>query len=542
MNSGLHRINHHLRLRTQIIGYRPRLEEKLEEKVEQEIVQPWEAIPKRVNSFKKAIKRAEDHLNARSSIIDFNSGQRSSIENIEEAKLEIILNSLKIIHSEVNCQVAAIFLISKDGLLKRAGIFGRDKSGNLIDNKWYKEEIYEVGKSFTGSVINQDSSRESGYGEIKYSSDLHAFELNPFSERQYVTKIGQLKEAIAVPLNGRNRTYGVLRVINKKSGFSAEDISRLANLSDYVATALSNFRRDIQVEILRYLSRLLIQSHGDSPSVYQEIADLLARNSEMPYKSCIIRVKSQSIDSLHIKAVSLWDDVTQNRDDSPLFIKDGRLPEQVVKTGKRLVVRDIRSPEHITKFVNQNWILENKLDSYGCFPLTVKGEVIGTLSLYTGFNYEFYPDAVIFIQHVADSLASFIYRTRQDRFILRLERSQRLCQNDYSNLVRQDYLRNFIETRKDKSILDLKISPVTVPLESSSFSQKLARDGILWDSFLRIALVLSIWFYVFYRTGIVADFTGIAKLFFLGFILFYVICELLYAGLFPKIRYLFNRK
>lgn len=532
MDNGLREVNRYLRLRNEIIGYRSKLERELEAEVEQEIIQAGQSIPKRLEDLKEAVKKAKAQSTVRSSIIDFDAGD-SGIKRIEQAKRDIVSNALNIIQGEIKCQVAAIFVISKDGILRRIGLIGNDKNGALVDDDWLEDEIYEVSKSFTGAAVSKDALRQERYGEIKYSSNLDSFNLDLKNKSQYMEKFGSLREAIALPLNGRNRTYGVLRVINKEGGFSPEDVSRLGSLADSTATALSNFRRDIENAILRYLSRLLIQANSDTKLIYQEIADLLARNPETPYKSCIIRTSSEAGESFHIKALSLWDNVSSDRDNGPLFINDGRLPEQVLKTGKRLVIRNIRSKKHIDKFANQKWIMSNNLDSYGCFPLTVKDETIGTISLYTGFNYEFHPDSVIFIQHFADSLASFIYRVRQDRYFRRLQRLQRSDINDSSSPQRER-IGSHGQRTTHWSTHDDKLA------RSHRSHSDLAFKHQGWerirDSLFRIILVLLIWSYLLFRIGILGELSPPIAAFLLVLMLTYLVCETLYSGIVSKIK------
>jgi len=523
----------YLELRNKIIGYRPSLEYELEKSVKEEVIQPGQAIPGTISIFDE-VKKAEIRANIRSSIIDFSSGE-ASIENIEKEKADIIQNSLKVIKQEINCQVAAIFLITKDGLLRRSGLLGVDKYGLPLEHSWAEGEVYEVGKSFTGSIFQTDQPRKDRYAEIRYTNKLEHLELDPIYKQQYLEKIGVLQEAIAVPLNGRNRTYGVVRVLNKKNGFSKEDVRKLAALADFTATSLSNFRRDVQNSIIRYLSCLLIKSHSDARATYQEIADLLAKNPETPFKACIIRIKSESGELFHMKSISCWKGVDNGlRKDEPILLKGTRLPEEVIKTGKRLIVGNIRSEGHIIKFTNKEWILDNELDSYGCFPLIVKGEVIGTLSLYTGYDYEFHPDAIIFIQHVADSIASFVYRVKSDRYFRTIQH----LQNDYaaktsvSDKQGQHEIDDRIKILRRKKAKLQPIENKQVRLHKSHRERKkeIISNPAIQNSLVRIALVLLIWAYLFLRLGISSQLNVWLQSTILLSILLYVFLEIVVSS------------
>jgi hypothetical protein len=61
-----------------------------------------------------------------------------------------------------------------------------------------------------------------------------------------------------------------------------------------------------------------------------------------------------------------------------------------------------------SKFKNRDWIKDHGFQSFGCFPLIAKGITVGTLSLYTGYEYRFSPDTIDFLQGVADLLGAFI--------------------------------------------------------------------------------------------------------------------------------------
>jgi len=404
-----------------------------------------------VEKIKKGIEQSLDPLESR----------RINAQLIKASKKEIIDNALRIVCDNLIAQTAAIFLISKDGKLERIGMYGRDKLGKPLKDSWFSEESYEIGESFTGRAAEPKPG--SRYGEIQYTQDLSNERLKAGNEEKYCKKFGSLRCAIAIPLNGRNKTYGVLRVINKiddyklsqqedknislsSESFSIDDVRLLLFLASSIANALSNFRRDIQTQIFKYLSHLLIQSPRNDNNFLgdfcQQVIDLLVQNSETAFKAGIFRVKDSNSEVLSIKSISLAVGVTDNRDDSPRKTDDDGFLWLVVENQKRLILQNIQE-KHIDKFKNENWIKENNFQSFGCFPLIAKGETVGTLSLYTGYKYEFYPDSVDFLQGIADLMASFILKVKLE------EREQELQESisPSSGVFRRELRDTQIESR-----------------------------------------------------------------------------------------------
>jgi GAF domain-containing protein len=437
-----------------ILSFKPPYEEELAEEIDTEIRQV-EVIASSLHEMSLTAmdsKHLEHH--------DFYSeGSLDALQDplkdviftpdlIVRTKKQIVNNALDVICKRVNCQSAAIFLFSKDGRLERFGIRGWDKSGNEVDNDWFQEEGYDQ-DSFTGSAAKPQYR---GYGKIKYSGDLAKEHLNQLSYTRYEKKFGELKSAIAIPLNGRNKTYGVLRIINKveanRKFFSDEqlsmsDVTELLYLSTYISMALSNFRRDVQSQIFKYLSRLLIgYSNGygsNREELFQQIVDLLVYNPETPFKAAILRERSNDNDRrfFHLRASSFFKDViTDGRNNDPKNLQEAPIWE-VVSKGKRLIIQDLQNSSLLNQFKNKSWVQSNRFPSFGCFPLVEKGDVVGSLSVYIGYNYKFYPDSIAFLQSIANLLALFIFKIKQED-----------NQRELEHLVTTNALRDSVQPRE----------------------------------------------------------------------------------------------
>jgi GAF domain-containing protein len=350
---------------------------------------------------------------------------------ISKSKQEIVDNALKIVGDNLHSQTAAIFQVSKNGVLERVGIYGFEKNGEPLDKDWYCEEKYNIGDdSFTGKVI-ESHTEDSSFGEIQYAPKINDDDFTLEFKEKYLQKFGLLQSAIAIPLNGRNRTCGVLRVVNKVDKtksclegncFSDNDVNLSLFLATNISNALSNFRREMQTKMLMYLSYLLNQpqSSKELSNVYQQVLDLLVHNPETSFKACVLRLEDDSSKLLVVEGTSFVYGVTENRDNKPRQQNNEEFLWITVEGKQRLIIQDLQSviqelreKNQPTKFHNEDWILANQFKSVACFPLLAKGKMLGTLSVYTGYEYD--PDSIDFLQSVTDLLCSFIFTVKLEK-------------------------------------------------------------------------------------------------------------------------------
>ena len=186
--------------------------------------------------------------------------------------------------------------------------------------------------------------------------------------------------------------------------FSIEDrqfVLSLSALSTSIDSRLSNFRRDEQTRLLGKVSKLLIQSTSESKDIYEQILYLLVNHPETAFKGAILRVKQED-NSFQLVAKSFFEGVIGARDDRDRKPDEKSFLSLVIAEKQRLILQDVQlliqddnTQSNPNPFKNEQWIRDNKFQSFACFPLIAEGdEVQGTLSLYTGYNYEFHPDSV----------------------------------------------------------------------------------------------------------------------------------------------------
>ncbi len=328
-----------------------------------------------------------------------------------QTKEEIIPTALKLVRERLHCQKAAIFLFHKDGRLHREGIQGIDIHGKSIDNNWFPDENYAVGESFTGRAA---VPKADGYGEPQWTNDLDKVQLNKESSEKYSQKLGSKRSIIAVPLNGHNKTYGVIEVTNKVDpktgkphpsyGFAREEIHWLSAIGSYVATAISNSRRNKQNQLYADLFNCLVKPHQNPQEVYQKVTYRLC-SPETAFKVCIIRVITKS---------EILEEVAKCKVEGINW--EGRIHKQI-KIGENFTSKAIKSrkpqivpliSKQIDNFKNKKWVERYQFQSFACFPLISQGEVLGTLSVYTGYEYDFHPSTQKFLEKVASLIAAFV--------------------------------------------------------------------------------------------------------------------------------------
>lgn len=335
---------------------------------------------------------------------------------LENRKNAVIQTALQRVREMLHAQIVSIFLFTKDGRLHRVGIEGVDRSGQSIDHQtFYPAECYAVGESFTGRAA---VPAEDGYGKPQWTNRLHQEDLGERTKVEYAKKF-ELHCAIAVPLNGQNRTYGVLQVINKVDSSSGElldycsfapnEIPLLSAIGSFVATAISNFRRDKQNKLYADLSNLLVRSPSaatelqETQETYDRIVQRLI-SEETAFEVCILRVKTRG--ELVVRARAAVERVKlATRQDKAIQSGDG-LVGKAFQLGQPTIVENIS--DRIDQFKSKDWIQLNQFQSFGCFPLIYKEDVVGTLSLYTAYQYQFHPGTKEFLGRVSFLIAAFI--------------------------------------------------------------------------------------------------------------------------------------
>jgi anti-sigma regulatory factor (Ser/Thr protein kinase)/putative methionine-R-sulfoxide reductase with GAF domain len=334
---------------------------------------------------------------------------------------------LALVREKLRSQTASLFLFGKDGYLKRVGVRGIDKNGLPIEDSWYADERYRPGESFTGRAVVPAGG--SPYGEPQWTNDLEREPADPQSHKAYYNRLGFLKCAITVPLNGRHLTFGALEVINKlgKNGrphkqakFRLDDVYWLSVIGMSIASAVTTLRRQDELKLLSEISEWLLEPFGDgfsTPKIYSAMADRLSGPASH-YCACIIRVVDDTGMLMTAGRASdsiPWDGGTEL---GKCVVAGEGIAGGVCQSGVRVVYEDVS--EHADEFKHYGWVRRHELVSYACIPLKVHERTVGTLSLFTRYRHKFYPSDLTFLDNIAAQIAAV---TESVRVVSRLHKT-----------------------------------------------------------------------------------------------------------------------
>jgi GAF domain-containing protein len=333
-------------------------------------------------------------------------------QNIHEV-VEVVFEK---IDQEIHPQVISLFLFSKDGRIRRFKIYGRDYQGQPIEDSWLLGESYLPGESFSGKAAAPSEDSLSPYGEPYICNDLEQASSGFINGKAYEEKLGFLKCGISVPLNGNNRTFGTIEVLNKidtstqtssrEMIFTDKEFCWLSIVGSHVSAAISRLREADETKVYANITRMLVDpqdSRKSSKEAYKSVTDQLV-GELMPYKVCVLRLLDGK-DTLFFVEESHTEDVTmQLKGFSSRKVIEG-LVGNAFQSGKPIKIERIK--DEADKFVSIEWIEQQKLKSFICFPLTVQGESVGVLSLFTGYEHEFTQDNMDFLENVSHLLAAY---------------------------------------------------------------------------------------------------------------------------------------
>ena len=121
--------------------------------------------------------------------------------------------------------------------------------------------------------------------------------------QKYRDKLGKLKSGISVPLNGLNRTFGTLEVLNKKYknqlvDFDNDDVYILMLVGTIISGIIADFRRRDKLDLYREMTQMLIKLQSEKNNfVLQDVYQFVVNNlvgSQTAYKVAIIRIANKN--------------------------------------------------------------------------------------------------------------------------------------------------------------------------------------------------------------------------------------------------------
>ncbi|MEM7063410.1 MAG: hypothetical protein AAF572_09630, partial [Cyanobacteria bacterium P01_B01_bin.77] len=135
-----------------------------------------------------------------------------------KTRQETLLRALNLAREKLKVQSASIFLFNKVGLLERIHIDSVNSKGEKIEEETWLREAYKIGEGITGEVLPFQGKEFYGAPKIiNFPIQDQLDESTKSKLKLYSEQLGEVKCIASFPLDGQNRTYGVLEIVNKIS-------------------------------------------------------------------------------------------------------------------------------------------------------------------------------------------------------------------------------------------------------------------------------------------------------------------------------------
>ena len=372
------------------------------------------------------------------------------INSLNEGSIEELFQRvLNLVAEKLNVQTFSLFLISKDNNLKVRcrSVYSRNTETLEITN-WLMNECHDLGDNFSGKTVVFNEESKEFHCESHCDNDLMTTFGKSEYTNEYKNELKELKCGISVPLNGVHRPIGTIEVINKlnEEGKADEDgnfveteVSWLEELAEILSKAITRLKIKWEEKVVDNLEKVVDKLASASTSdvlktSLEEACENLSKNMVnefMPFKVCIIRLVNRQTRSLdHISSACTSDINLERRDNSPRT-KEGEAREksgvvsEVYSKGESVVVNNIAEDN---RTLNNDWYEDNKgnLKSFITMPVKIANEVKGTVSLFTGFFYDFPKISQDFICRVCLNLASIklIYDLEMEKYEPKIENDE----------------------------------------------------------------------------------------------------------------------
>jgi GAF domain-containing protein len=387
-----------------------------------------------------------------------------SIPRFYDLQLKEMLNhATRTIQRALDTQICVIFLMDKHGKLSRNAMFGVTERGETIDSRDAEKELgkeeYSLNiDSFVGRTTLPSSpwlQQHNGcrFGELHYTQNIGQDMKSPDDTAtlaRYTDLFGEIHEVIAAPINNRNRTFGVIQIINKfdqeehkalkDSLVNDRDLIYLSHFASDLSYALLNLERDTNRRLFSLMMRAITRpdranrnniSNGMPPTdtIEHEAIEVktfidnslisLVQNETLPFNFGVIRLHCKK--KYRIASQAAWDinlirDEDRNSGDI-LEDDDDTFVNIVSRTQEHIVISDV-SPK-LTRFHNRKWIQKHGLLTFCCFPLLcIRGKgtprALGTLSLYTSYKYNYEAKTIELLQAFSDAISTYLYVLSRD--------------------------------------------------------------------------------------------------------------------------------
>lgn len=349
---------------------------------------------------------------------------------------EIIRNRLERFQRELGAQLCSVFLVDQDGNLKCEDYYGFDNNGNLLQSELLSNEECSLDdvESLLVEAISPTGRITSGGEKSIYgrpiviasrecmASNVFNMAANQLEEIMY--KFGETFSACFMPINGSNRSYGVIRILNKVDAdnkvvkhapFSEDDTYLVSLFAANLASDLKRAKSADQGKLILFLQTLSLHSCKKSKSLdkniktYQSMLNFVVKYLTSTDFSCI---KSAHL-RVHLNGklrtiASCTNREKGDKDKTQRSANEDSIVAKVYNDCHDLRIYNYQQHSYFTRSRNKDWIIQNKFRDILCVALKVNEDCIGTISFFTGQHQILAKEDCRFLRIISNILASLL--------------------------------------------------------------------------------------------------------------------------------------
>ncbi len=298
------------------------------------------------------------------------------------------------------CETAAVFFY-EGGALRRKRIYG-------LEQDWFEAESFTAGQGLTGQLISRQEGREYGQPFLTNDVDLEA----NATLRRYEEKLasGQVRHLMIAPLNGEERTFGALRVINKltpegipsPAGFQESELELLSTIASQVASAIADVRKRENLEAIYAVGRKMTLAQNERDICTQIVEIIAARSSD--FSLCCLHL----IDNEGRLRLGGWKSRLDAGAQAWIMAVEKVINERVLKDKHWVYIKDARQESDLCPGASATGV---EMHSLLATPLRTKKGLIGVLTICTSTEYKFYGYSLNFVENFANQAALALENT-----------------------------------------------------------------------------------------------------------------------------------
>jgi hypothetical protein len=311
-----------------------------------------------------------------------------------------------------------------DGTFRCDAFYGLDSNLNPIPsyNQDLLDEHYAL-ESLLKHIEKAVKTNDSLYGDI-------VMVLRQKFDPHYLSVIegvcGRISYAVLIPINGPNRSYGLLRVLYRQKDdnpsrtliISPKDLVFLGMTSSAISSVIRDFKKQYEQELLLVMQDSILNWYQHKEQALKEnyvcirailanVTKYLVVDQNGPAKAATIRLFYQKTQAV---SVSHW--TRHNKGLKDQLQRDISNPDcilaKVANNACDLLIPNVAKHEYFSKFENKQWIIDNEFRDFFCLSLNFKGFSFGTLSIYTGKYQIVSLEDRRFLRAIANCLAFYI--------------------------------------------------------------------------------------------------------------------------------------